>query len=167
MNINDPDGASLQILEGGFAKVDSRQAHRGMYVSRDDRQYWDVRGVGNFDAADTWLLIANESHDKEVYIDRVFGYCDVAGLYQIHSPDYPTLAGTVVTPIRCHNPVMAGVADVSAYQDETGNTQARVLYEGYLAANGSFDLTFGGTIILGYQECLAIDEAHRYAHRHS
>jgi hypothetical protein len=150
----------VRVGEDGRLWTESSAVVRAAYISKEEKHLWSVRAVGDFDAADTWLFIANESRTKRVFIDRVEGYCDTAGLVQVHMPAYPTIAGTVLTPVRLHTPVAGGaVPDVDARSDETGNTQANIVHETYLAANGVWELDVSGKIVLDYHGCIAVDYA--------
>ena len=149
----------FKVADDGRGLVESNSLIRAAYVSQQEKQLWSWRGVGNFDAGDTWLFIANTSTSMSLYIQKIFGYADVAGLVTVHLPAYPTIAGTAVTAERLHNNTTAGQPPVDARQDETGNTQANIIYQTYIANNGTYDIDVNGMVILGYRECIAIDHS--------
>jgi hypothetical protein len=111
-------------------------------------------------AADTALLVANNSQTKKLRITKIYVYSDVPTRVQIHLPAYPTLAGTVVTGV-CLNKSLNKVADASAYADETGNTQGNIIkvLDTNELTTDQFGVSwdFEGAVILGYHDSIAVD----------
>ena len=136
--------------------VSGKISSRATYVSRDTGQCYSWSAAKNIDATDTILLVCNNSTTKLLYIEKIIVGSDAATRFTVHSPVYPTLAGDAVTGVN-DNRISGNAADASAYQDETGNTQANVLHQGMLMASEMVDLIIDGRIILGYHQCIAVD----------
>lgn len=117
---------------------------------------WDFPGY-DYDAADTVMFVRNDS-DDDLHIHHMYLYSDTATKVQIHSPESPTAAGTDVTGVNL-NRQSGNVAEATAKQDETGNTQGTVLHTEYIAANGSLTIfkENGYEVILGKNDCIAVD----------
>jgi len=123
-----------------------------------DKQLWAWCGRGNFDATDTWLMVTNNSRDKLLRIQAIMLAGDATGRVQIHTPAFPTLAGTLLTAVRLNNPLQTTTQpDATGYADETGNTQANVIMEPIVIASTTLMIPIEGMISLGYHESLAID----------
>ena len=110
----------------------------------------------DYDANDTILLVSNSSTTKELFIHFISIGSDTATRWILHSPEYPTLAGTEITGVNT-NRVSGQIALAEAYGDETGNTQANILVQGFVPANSMASLFPEGSIILGYHDCIAVD----------
>jgi hypothetical protein len=103
------------------------------------------------------LLVCNKSSTKLLYIEKIIIGSDTAlTRFTVHSPVFPTLAGTLITGTN-DNRLSGNLADALAYEDETGNTQANVLHQGILPAGGMADLIIDGRIILGFNQSIAVD----------
>ena len=159
----------MQITDGNGtnygAKVDTEHRLRTYGVIETDFLHtneagnayiWDFPGY-DYDAADTVMFIRNDGDDS-LHIHHIYLYCDTASKVQFHFPANPTVAGTLVTGVN-PNRGSGKVADATAYQDETGNTQGTVFASEYIAANGVIT-TFkeeGFEIILSKNACLGVD----------
>ena len=117
---------------------------------------WDFPGY-NYDAEDTVMFLRNDS-DTHLHIHHIYLYCDTATKLQVHIPASPTAAGTAVTGVNL-NQTSGNVAEATAKQDETGNTQGTILHSEYIAANGEKTIfkEEGYEIILGKNDCIAVD----------
>ena len=117
---------------------------------------WDFPGY-DYDAADTIMFLRNDS-SSDLHIHHIFLYCDTASKVQVHIPANPTVAGTAVTGTNL-NIKSGNVAEATAKQDETGNTQGTILQSEYIAADGTLTLfkEDGYEIILGKNDCIAVD----------
>jgi hypothetical protein len=102
------------------------------------------------------MLVANESKDRQLVIDKILIGGDTANVATIHSPAYPTLAGTAVTGVNL-NRDSNKIADATAIADETGNTQANVISNVYLVAATELQVDVDGAIVLGEHDCLGVD----------
>ena len=136
--------------------VSSRTNPRSAYVSHDDGECFSWSHRYDYDAADTILLVANESTTKLLYVCGVIVGSDTATEFTVHCPAYPTLAGTEIDGVNM-NRTSGKEPDASAYGDETGNTQANVIERGFVVANGQQRLSMDGRVILGYHDCVAVD----------
>ena len=136
--------------------VSSRTNPRIAYVSRDEGDSFTWSHSYDHDAADTILLVSNSSTTKSLYIHAIFISADTSTEFTVHSPAYPTLAGTAVTGVNT-NRKSGNIASAEAYGDETGNTQANVLMRGFLIGSSTAQLAPVGSIVLGYHDCIAVD----------
>jgi len=110
----------------------------------------------DYDADDTILLVSNNNTNENLYIHYISIASDTSTQYYLHSPEYPTLAGTEITGVNT-NRTSGVAAEVEAYGDETGNTRANVLASGIVMANTTMVLPAEGSIVLGYRNCIAVD----------
>ena len=158
MYIDDGKGRGTTASVGLDNRLDvsGKMSSRATYVSRDMGQCYSWSAAKNIDATDTILLVCNNSTTKFLYIEKIIIGSDAATRFTVHSPAYPTLAGTVITGTN-DNRTSGNVADASAYEDETGNTQANIIHQGMLMASEMVDLTIDGRIILGYHQSIAVD----------
>ena len=118
------------------------------------------------DAADTALLVRNDSPTKNLVIERVYFRCDTATAFDIHIVTASfTIAGTLAVTGVCLNKSSPTVADATAYGDETGNTQGDIILTGYapLAVNAQAttslpqDVNLAGSVILGQNQAIGVD----------
>ena len=158
MNIDDGKGrgSSVSVSLDNRLEVSSRNASRATYVSRDTGQTYSWSAAKNIDATDTILLVCNNSTTKLLYIEKIIIGTDTATRFTVHSPAYPTLAGSVIVGTN-DNRLSGNLAEAVAYEDETGNTQANVLHQGMIVAGDMVDLIIDGRIILGFHQCIAVD----------
>jgi len=122
-----------------------------------DAYVWDFPGY-DYDAADTIMFLRNDSNTP-LYINHIYLYSDTASKVQLHLPSSPSAAaGTEVTGVNLK--LQSGnVAEATAYQDETGNTQGTVMHTEYIAANGALTMLKedGYEVVLGKNDCIAVD----------
>jgi hypothetical protein len=151
------NGSSASVSSDNRLNVSARTSSRATYVSRDTGQTYCWSAAKNIDATDTILLVCNKSSTKLLYIEKIIIGSDTAlTRFTVHSPVFPTLAGTLITGTN-DNRLSGNLADALAYEDETGNTQANVLHQGILVAGGMADLIIDGRIILGFNQSIAVD----------
>jgi len=150
------NAAMAEVTGDNRLNTSSRSNPRIAYVSRNTGESYTWSHSYDHDAADTILLVSNSSTTKRLYIHAIFVSADTATEFVVHSPAYPTLAGTTVTATNT-NRTSGHTADAQAYGDETGNTQAYVLSIGAVPANGTVARSPSGSIILGYHDCIAVD----------
>jgi len=117
---------------------------------------WDFPGY-DYDAGDTLMFLRNDS-DTELHIHHIYLYSDTGTKVQIHTPVSTTATGTAVTGVNL-NLKSGNVAESTAKQDETGNTQGVILHSEYLPANTpeTFFKEDGYEVILGKNDCIAVD----------
>ena len=106
---------------------------------------------------DTVMFLRNDS-DKDLHVHHIYIYCSVATMAEVHAPASPTAAGTAVTGVNL-NLKSGNVAQATAKQDETGNTQGTILHTEYIAANTPLTLfkEDGYEVILGKNDCIGVD----------
>lgn len=135
------------ISEPVLSRVSSKEGLSFIWTSQD----LDI------DAADTLLLVRNDSSNP-LYIDYIIlSSGNVATRYEIHVVTASfTIAGTTVTGF-CLNTALNKVAEATAASDETGNTQGTVIYDVSLLATTTFILPTTG-LVLGTNISLGIDQ---------
>jgi hypothetical protein len=110
----------------------------------------------DFTAGDTILLVKNEDPDRLLRVGPVWISGDVATEFIIHCPVVVTPTGTAVVGVnldrRSNN-----VAKATAIGDETTNSQANVIHRGRGIANFAFNIDFQGALVLGEDDCVAVD----------
>ena len=148
-------GQSARVSENRL-ETSSRMNPRIAYISRDKGDAYAWVHSYDYDAGDTILLVSNNSTTQDLYIHKINVGSDTATKYTVHSPAYPTLAGTSITGVNL-NRTSGKTAEAEAYGDETGNTQANVLYEGHVQANEDKEIETRADIILGYRDVIAVD----------
>jgi len=149
-------GSKARVTPGNRLETAARTNPRIAYISRDDGESYTWSHQYDHDAADTILLVSNSSTTKKLYIHFVAIGADTATRWTVHSPAYPTLAGSAITAVNI-NRTSGSTADAEAYGDETGNSQANILVNGMVPANSTVSMFPEGSIILGYHDCIAVD----------
>ncbi len=150
---------------GNLADVNSEGA---IYIKKPDEieAYAWTTATADIDAGDTAFLICNTSTSKHLHIVRAFVRVDVATELDWHFPSYSdSFSGTAVTGIPLNRQKTSSAPPVLAYADETANSQANLFMTNYLhvATNGQTTcsvgqwIDFGGMIVLGYHDSLAVD----------
>jgi hypothetical protein len=116
----------------------------------------------DINAGDTALLVANQSKDRLLVIEKVYAYSDVPTQLKVHCPAVGTWAGTAVVGVNL-NRLSTKTADAVAYADETGNTFAAANTVVTLNTNElttaefPVEYDFKGAVILGYDDAIAVD----------
>lgn len=126
-----------------------------------DAYAWNAVSA-DIDAADTALLVRNDSDTRYLVIEKVYVYADIATTVDIHViPNSTfTIAGTTVTGVNL-NTGSGKVADATARADETGNTQGSIICtlatpELTTHQEGQWFEPEGG-VILSKNSCLGVD----------
>lgn len=149
-------GKSVRVTEDNRLAVTARVLPRISYLSKEHGESYSWSHSYDYSAADTILLVTNNSTTKQLYISSVAIAADTTSLYQVHCPAYPTLAGTLITGVNL-NRTSGNLADAVAYGNETGNTQANVIHRGIALANAQLILDLSGSVILGYHASIGVD----------
>lgn len=113
----------------------------------------------DYAAADTILLVRNDSITQMLHIDHIYLHGSTATEVVIHSPTAAfTIAGTAVTGTNL-NRTSGKTASATAKANETGNVQGAVLWRGWIAGAGldSRLIDVGGAIILGNGQSVGVD----------
>lgn len=143
---------------------DDNQLETFSTVESDIEFISDVKGLAfswsnvsyDYDAGDTILMIKNISRDKKFFIHSVILASDVATEIRIHMPSVPTPTGTPVMGVNC-NRTSRKLAEAIAISDETTNSIENVVTLTRISANSPFTKIFGGTMILGLNDTIAVD----------
>lgn len=127
-------------------------------IENGDGYSW-TNATYDYSAADTILLVRNDSSSQNLIIDRIIMSSDTATYVTIHCPTVAfTGAGTVVTGVNL-NRTSGKTALASAWANETGNTQGVVIQRPSIAVANtdySIDIAEGG-IVLGNGQSLGVD----------
>lgn len=160
MIINDGTGKGYQagVNDESMLLTNAVTESKFLHFNEESKSayVWDYPGY-DYDAADTIMFLRNDS-DTDLHIHHIVLYCDTASKVQLHLPANPTAAGTAVTGANL-NRTSSNVAEATAKQDETGNTQGTIIQSEYIAANGVITLLKeeGYEIILGKNDCIGVD----------
>ena len=156
--IEDGTGSGASAKVDGENNLQVRAISRSQIATVSDRhgESFTWSHSYNYDAGDTVLLVSNSSTTKKLYIHFVAIGSDTSTQWVVHSPAYPTLAGTEVTGVNT-NRISGAAADAEAYGDEIGNTQANILATGFAMGNATAALWPEASIILGYHDTIAVD----------
>lgn len=110
----------------------------------------------NYTALDTILLVKNEDPDRLLRIGPIWISGDSATEFIVHCPVCASPTGTAVTGVNL-NRRSNNVAKATAIANESTNSQANVVMRGRGLANFSFNFDFFGSLVLGEDDCLAVD----------
>jgi hypothetical protein len=110
----------------------------------------------DYTALDTILLVKNEDPDRLLRVGPMWIAGDTATEFIVHSPVVATPTGTAVTGVNIDRR-STNVAKATAIADETTNTQANVIMRSRGLANFSFYFDFYGALVLGEDNCVAVD----------
>lgn len=124
MQLNDPSGEAARVVDGALSVKEQRNDTVVITHTYDCT------------AADTVLWIRND-RSEDFVIDRIHTFSDVSTRWTVHSPGPTTTpAGTALVPRR-EDLGGASETGITAYGNETGNTQANVLHENVMRANAA------------------------------
>ena len=157
MQIEDGQGTgSLVGVDQHRIKTSSRSQNRMWYESIDNGQAFTwANATYDYAAADTILAVQNDSTTKKLHIHEIHICGDTETAFTIHVPKNVTMAGTVVTGVNL-NRTSANVAEATAKANETGNTQANVIYRSILLAKTKQVISTPG-LVLGKNDTIAVD----------
>jgi hypothetical protein len=111
----------------------------------------------NYDAADTILLVRNDSATKSLYIESVVFSGDTASEWKVHvSTTAITAAGTAVTGVNL-NLTSNNSADATAKADETGNSIGSVIHGAFVLASTASRQDYGGALVLPQNGWVGVD----------
>lgn len=158
IQIEDGKGSGQNAgIKDNRLNVSSRINSRMYYVSRDDGIAFTWSNTTyDYDALDTILLVKNTSSTKKLVIERISVGGSTATEVIIHCPTCTTPTGTSITGTNT-NRTSANVAEATAISDETTNTQSNKITSVKINGSNSGFLNVNGAIILGQNDCIAID----------
>jgi len=157
MIINDPSGMFAKVNQDNMLHVYSVTNPRfADAAARHSQAYSWSNATYDYTALDTILLVKNEDPDRYLRIGPIWISGDTATEFIVHCPTCATPTGTAVTGVnldrRSNN-----IAKATAIGNESTNSQANVILRGRGLANFSFDFDFFGAIVLGEDQCIAVD----------
>ncbi len=141
---------------GRVGAYNPSEAH--MQAHRNGQTYTWTGTNYNYDAADTILLIRNDSNSKDLVIDYIWIRGDTETDFTVHYTDGSVFAptGTAVTGVSTSRK-KANSADATAIRDETANTQGNIALVGRLTADLTEHVDLKSSVILGLDDCIAVD----------
>lgn len=145
-------GNQLRVI----ADVESEFAHESEDKSLSFT--WNTVSA-DYAAADTMLIVQNTSTTLKLHIEDVWFNTDNASEFDIHTIDNATTpaGGTAVTGV-CINRSALKVAEAAAHSDDTANSaQGNIIWTGTILASTIHTVKFGGAVILGTNDAIAID----------
>ncbi len=115
-------------------------------------------------AADTALIVCNESRTQLLVIHSCYICCDLPTFVDFHLTHPGTWAGTAVTGVNLNN-ASNKIAAATAYADETGHTQGDIILtaaatEHTVGEESTVEpetYNFDDAIILGEHDCFGVD----------
>lgn len=113
----------------------------------------------DFSAAETLLLVQNDSDSLVLHIEEVEFQTDNASVVRIHLTDRATLTptgGTLVTGV-CWNQTAPRVAPAIARSNETANVIGNIIWDFPVAADTKIDVPMFGAILLAKGQSIAVD----------
>lgn len=145
--------------------VDSEFRGKTAATTKTALDYWAGKGRAyswnsldiDIDAADTLLLVKNDS-SASLYIDyMIISAGNVATRYEVHIPAAEvTVTGTVVVGFNL-NTGSSNVATATAASDETNNTQGTIIYDISLLPTTTLVVLTTG-LILSEDKSVGIDQ---------
>ena len=147
-------------------KVDSlNQAHTRAFTSDqmaraalDGNAFTWSPGTYNYTGVDTILLVQNDSDLLNLVITDIWMRGDTETDATVHFTDGAVFAhsGTNVVGVNT-NRASGKSADATCTGDEVSNTQGNVYWEGRLSADTELHIDTRGAVILGLDDCIAVD----------
>jgi len=150
------NGYLARVNKHNYLQTASMVETKAAHFAEDHGKSYTWSHAYNYDAGDTILLLSNDSNERHLHIHYILIGSDTATQWTLHSPAYPTLAGTTITGVNT-NRTSGQSVEAECYGDETGNTQANVLAQGFISANSTILLPVESSILLGYHDCIAVD----------
>lgn len=151
---------------GNIAEVDNNNRLQvfavtqteGTNAAEDGDSYSWANATYDYAAADTILLVRNDSSTYDLHIDKIYISGDTATAVTVHCPTAAfTIAGTAVTGTNM-NRKSGRVAPATAKANETGNTQGAIIFRGVIVANAApYVLELDGSIVLGTGHSIGVD----------
>jgi len=122
------------------------------------RAYAWVSVTYSYAANDTVLLVKNLSSVDDLVIERINLTTDTTTICHVHLVECPIPTGTDVTGVNL-NRSSANVANANAKSNETTNVRSisGIIDTISLEANRDHRLGFSGSVILGTNDCIAVD----------
>ena len=113
----------------------------------------------NFSAAETLLLVQNDSDTLILHIEEIELENDLSTLVQVHLTDRADLTpagGTVVTGV-CWNQTAPRKAPALARSNETSNAQGNIIWNHEVIADTSKVIPLHGAVLLGKGQSIGVD----------
>lgn len=161
MVIHGPNGDYVKVTKYNRLWVDGVAEPRMPHACRYHALAFSWTMVSyDYDAADTLLLVRNDSTTLMLYIEYVWMWADCGGsivVLQRPTADF-TIAGTAVTGVNMH--AAGGSPDATAKGDETGNTQGNIIDVKFHPGSSSPGVNFlqhDGVVALGHHDAVGVD----------
>lgn len=149
-----------KVREEGQAETFSVSVNEFENVSARSRLSFSWTIVpANFSAAETLLLVQNDSDTLVLHIEEVIVENDLNSLIQVHLTDRAALTptgGTLVTGV-CINQTAPKVAQAIARSNETGNAQGNIIWNHEIILDTLTTIEWHGAILLAKGQSIAVD----------
>jgi len=159
MLIEDPKSGGKADVRNSALRVSTASAIHEASLKGDAYAWNSV----SYDAAaaDTLLLVANDSSTQLLVIESIYFYADAATAVDIHFPAKATWTGTAVVGVNL-NRASSKVADATAITDETGQASQGPIWitlhtAELTTAQEEIQYHVNGAIILGKDDAIGID----------
>jgi len=159
ITIHGANGDIVEVIEGQLHVLATNESE-AEHVSEHDSLFfsWSMVAADIGTGADTALLVRNTSSTLFLHIEDISFSADTASEWDIHFTSEATFTptGTAVVGV-CMNRAAPKVAEATAIADETANTQGNIIWSNQLAADVIHNVHYGGSLILGNNQQIAID----------
>ena len=115
-----------------------------------------LSGSYDYGENETVLLVRNDDNEKKLWITRVTCQGNTATKVVVHCPTCSSPTGDDIIGV-CLNRQKKSRSNATAIRNETSNSQGDIIARDYIAANGSVTFDFEGSLILGKDDCVAVD----------
>lgn len=159
MQIEDGTGSGnrARVTNGKMLRVYAQVESEISHVSEQDGLAFSWSNVSyDYDAGDTILLLKNTSPTKSLIIDAIEVGGDAATIAIAHFPVCETPTGTAIVGVNL-NRQSGKVAEAVAKGDESTNSLGDIHRNLYIVAAQSKAHPTKGAIVLGLNDCIAID----------
>ena len=150
-------GNQAKVDSDGELAVAARTIPRSAFISesRGDAYAWTSTDATS--AAEESISIQNTSTDKSLHIERVILAGVQATVHAVLLVTSGTPAGTVITGVNL-NKGSSNTASATSFGDAavTGTVVGDIIAQAYHVALGSVTIEFGGEVILGQDDTIAV-----------
>lgn len=154
---------SADIVDGRLLAASSRMSEAAIVSMRDGNCYAWNAVTQVLAAGETAIMVCNDNPDLKLYIESLWYWFDVPSEMDLHFPAYATWSGVAIVGANL-NRSSGNVALATAVSDEVGQAAQGTVVRSFHAnevANDQFGsfVHFGGSIVLGYRNAIALDHA--------
>lgn len=158
MYLKGASGETMEVDTDNRLLVDARSEWLNA-VRNGDAYIWTAETY-DYDTADTIISVRNDHSTKNLHITKVKLHGDTETEVEIHVPNTTfTPTGTALVGENLNRTIQR-TAEATAKVDETGQaTQGDVIERVRIKADTDYEVDFGGALILGHDDAVAVDYA--------